>query len=207
LFIKVTGSNLHTITVLRYNEIKQAKKGKIIIFKTITYLASGNAIQRRAFKVINELNIINDMAKYKPVLCGTIPISIDIKGSDLDIVMEVHDFGLFKDDVKFLYGNLNGFVFTEMTVKGTPTITTNFHFGGFEFELFGQPRVVEQQNAYRHMIVEHHLLITNPHIKTEIIRLKEQGIKTEPTFAQVFGLVGDPYDELLIFGRKLGVIN
>jgi hypothetical protein len=121
--------------------------------------------------------------------------------------MEVHDFGIFKQDVKFLYGNLDRFVSFELTIKGTSTIITNFQYGGFEFELFGQPRAVEQQSAYRHMIVENLLLITNPHIKTEIIRLKEQGFKTEPAFAQVFGLVGDPYNELLILGTKMGVIN
>jgi hypothetical protein len=39
-----------------------SKGEKITIFKTITYLESGNDIQCRAFKVINELKILNDMA-------------------------------------------------------------------------------------------------------------------------------------------------
>jgi hypothetical protein len=57
------------------------------------------------------------------------------------------------------------------------------------------------------MIIEHHLLVKIPQVREEIIRLKEKGIKTEPAFAQIFGLVGDPYDELLALGTKLGVIN
>jgi hypothetical protein len=56
------------------------------------------------------------------------------------------------------------------------------------------------------MIIEHHLLLMNPHLRTEIIQLKKLGKKTEPAFAQVFGLLGDPYEELLILGTKMGVI-
>ncbi|CEH31131.1 Uncharacterized protein BN1090_A2_03597 [Aneurinibacillus migulanus] len=180
--------------------------GGNLIFKTITYLKSGNKNQRRAFNVINELGILNDLAKYNPVLCGTIPISIDVEGSDLDIVMEVHDFKMFKYEINSLYGEHDKFTLREMMIGSTPTITTNFEFDGFEFELFGQPRKVEQQNAYRHMIIEHHLLKMHPHIRSEIIRLKKEGIKTEPAFAQVFELEGDPYDELLVLGRKLGAL-
>ncbi|WP_258881256.1 DUF4269 domain-containing protein [Paenibacillus sp. sptzw28] len=99
------------------------------------------------------LNILNDLAEYNPTLCGTNPISIDIQGSDLDIIMEVNNFEPFKDKVKSLYGNLEGFILTELTVRNTPTITSNFRFGGFEFELFAQPNAVEKQNAFMHMII------------------------------------------------------
>jgi len=175
------------------------------MFETISYLLAGNDIQCRAHKAISDLNIMNDLADAHPVLCGTIPLAIDVKGSDLDIVMEIYDFERFKRTVKMLYVSLEGFVLEESLVRAVPTMTCNFRFGGFEFELFGQPQPVERQHAYRHMLIEHHLLETNPHVRAEIIRLKEKGIKTEPAFAQVFGLVGDPYDELLALGDKLGV--
>jgi hypothetical protein len=177
-----------------------------VMFKTITYLESGNEFQRRAFNIINELGILNDLAKYNPVLCGTVPIEINVEGSDLDIVMEVHDFEGFKHVVSSLYGNHNQFVLKEKTIRCIPTLKANFEFGGFEFELFGQPIAIEEQNAYRHMIIEHHLLVRHPHVKDEVIRLKKAGLKTEPAFAHVLGLEGDPYEELLVFGRKLGLI-
>ena len=50
----------------------------------------------------------------------------------------------------------------------------NFKFEGFDFELFAQPKPVRNQNAYRHMIVEHMLLMQHPHIREEIIRLKRK---------------------------------
>ncbi|WP_429663416.1 DUF4269 domain-containing protein [Bacillus gobiensis] len=32
-------------------------------------------------------------------MCGTLPIGIDIEGSDLDIIMEVNDFNRFENRV------------------------------------------------------------------------------------------------------------
>ena len=62
------------------------------MFTSITYLQSGNDKQQKVYDVLNKLNIMEDLALYSPVLCGTIPIRIDTLQSDLDIVMEVHNF-------------------------------------------------------------------------------------------------------------------
>jgi len=43
-------------------------------------------------------------------------------------------------------------------VGGVPTVIAGFEFEGFPFEIFGQPRPVEEQSAYRHMVVEARLL-------------------------------------------------
>lgn len=177
------------------------------MFRSLAYLQSGNEIQRLAYRSIRELNILQDLAKYTPVLCGTIPIAIDVAGSDLDIIMEVHDFGPFREEITRLYGGMDGFAVGELPVRGIPSITSNFCFGGFEFELFAQPVAVEKQNAYRHMVIEHHLLNKHPQARQQIMELKEAGMKTEPAFARVFGLKGDPYDALLVLGAELGIIQ
>jgi hypothetical protein len=177
------------------------------LFKSIEYLKTGNERQRRAYKAINELGIFKEMSRYNPVLCGTIPIEIDIVGSDLDIIMNVNDFKQFYREALHLYGNHIGFQMKEKIIRDTSTIKVNFDYGGFNFELFGQPKAVDVQPAYQHMLVEHHLLMKYPYMKDDIIRLKEQGIKTEPAFAQILQLEGDPYDELLILGRKMGVLK
>ncbi len=167
----------------------------------MAYLQNGNQKQHRAFNVINELGILVDLAKYNPVLCGTIPISIDVEGSDLDIAMEVYDFEVFKQEVNSLYDK---FVIKEKTICSIPTVKVNFEFGGFEFELFGQPQAIELQNAYRHIVIEQQLLTQYPSIRNEILRLKEAGLKTEPAFAQVLGLKGDPYEAILALEKNGG---
>lgn len=63
------------------NYRKVLLQGGILIFKTITYLESGNDVQRRAFKVMNELNILDDMSEYTPILCG---MSIHDTGETMD---------------------------------------------------------------------------------------------------------------------------
>lgn len=178
-------------------------EGETSMFTSITYLQSGNDKQQKVYEVMNKLNIMADLALYSPVLCGTIPIRIDTLHSDLDIVMEVHDYDVFEQEIRSLYGSYEGFKIKKKKIKGTESIKVNFKFEGFEFELFAQPKPVRNQNAYRHMIVEHMLLMQHPHIREEIIRLKEQGLKTEPAFAQVLNIDGDPYKELILLGQEM----
>lgn len=48
------------------------------------------------------------------------------------------------------------------------------------------------------MLIEYNLLKTyGDPFRERIIQLKKQGIKTEPAFAQLLGLKGDPYLALL----------
>ncbi|TDF95891.1 DUF4269 domain-containing protein [Paenibacillus piri] len=175
------------------------------MLKSIAYLQTGNERQRRAYKAIVDLGILNDLARYGPVLCGTIPIGIDVDGSDLDIIMKVEDFAKFTAIATRLYGNHTGFQVKSNIIREMPAIKVNFDFGGFPFELFGQPQPVEAQHAYRHMLVEHRLLMKYPDLKNDVIRLKEQGIKTEPAFARILQLAGDPYDSLLTLGEAIRV--
>ncbi|EPC8417558.1 DUF4269 domain-containing protein [Bacillus wiedmannii] len=173
------------------------------MFTSITYLQSGNEKQQKVYDVLNKLNIMEDLTLYSPVLCGTIPIRIDTLQSDLDIVMEVHNFDVFEQEMRSLYGSYEGFKIKKKKIKTTESIKVNFEFEGFKFELFAQPKPVRNQNAYRHMIVEQMLLIQHPHIREEILRLKENGLKTEPAFAQVLNIDGDPYEGLILLGQEM----
>ncbi|MBL1705198.1 DUF4269 domain-containing protein [Klebsiella pneumoniae] len=47
------------------------------------------------------------------------------------------------------------------------------------------------------------LLMQHPHIREEILRLKENGLKTEPAFAQVLNINGDPYEALILLGQEM----
>lgn len=172
----------------------------------IDYLQLGNEKQIHAYKAISSLGIMENLAEYNPILCGTFPLEIDIVGSDLDIIMEVFDFLPYEKRVETLYGGKENFNIKKLLIREVPVIKANFIFDGFEFELFAQPQSVKEQYAYLHMIIEDSLMKQFPNIRVEVIQLKMQGFKTEPAFCKVLGLEGDPYESLLNYGRSVGII-
>lgn len=176
------------------------------IFDTLDYLQVGNAKQQRAYLALKKLKIDEILHPYKPILCGTIPIGVDIEDSDLDIIMEVYEFENFKQIVTEYFGEMDYFRLKRLMIREVDVMKANFYFNGFEFELFGQPIPVKQQFAYLHMIIEQAILRINPAIKEEILKLKKQGYKTEPAFCQVLGLKGDSYYSLIQYGKEKRLI-
>ena len=167
-------------------------------FKNIEYLKTGNRKQQLAYKEITELNIFSSLLKYKPILTGTIPIEINIPESDLDIICECQNHDKFKEDLTKLFGKQNNFSISTKLHKGITSTIAEFTGKYFIIEIFGQNMPVEKQNAYRHMLIEHQILLKkDSEFRNRVIELKKSGIKTEPAFAQLLGIEGNPYDELL----------
>ncbi|WP_347217938.1 DUF4269 domain-containing protein [Chryseobacterium sp.] len=162
-------------------------------------MKTGNDRQRRAYELLVKHRVFEKLKDYSPILAGTIPIEIDIEGSDLDLIFEV-DLKFEKDflddlmvsrciphDVKVEYPIVNG----------EKCITLNFMLEGFPIEIFGQNKPTTLQNAYLHMIAEHKILQERGEgFKHKIIELKKQGIKTEPAFGILLSLE-NPYEDLL----------
>lgn len=77
----------------------------------------------------------------------------------------------------------------------------------FPAEIFAQNKPSNQQIAYQHMLIEHEVLINrSEEFRKEIIRLKDSGMKTEPAFAQLLNLKGDPFQALLEYGKQQKII-
>ena len=171
----------------------------MIDFRDIAYLRDGNARQRAAYQALDELGVIERLADYGPVLAGTVPLNVDVAGSDLDILCEVHDFARFEADLAAAFGHCEGFRVTAPRRRmGGVSMTASFDHGGFTIEPFGQPLPAERQSAYRHMVIEARLLaLGGAALRRRIVALKRSGVKTEPAFAQCLGLDGDPYLALL----------
>ncbi|WP_396266320.1 DUF4269 domain-containing protein [Halobacillus amylolyticus] len=167
----------------------------------------GSKKQQKAYAAIKELDICNDLSTYNPVLCGTLPIGIDVVGSDLDIVMEVQDLDHFEERLQTLYNNKGNFTLKRATIRGNQVVKANFFFSNFEFELFGQSQPVQKQNAYLHMLIEYKLLKKDPILKEKVINLKMQGYKTEPAFCTLLDIPGDPYEGLIQFGVEEGIVT
>lgn len=168
-------------------------------FTRIDYLKSGNERQKRAYEVLAKHQIFEKLKEYSPILAGTIPIEIDIEGSDLDIIFEV-DLRFeedFLDDLMFSRFIPHDVDVEHCIINGEKCITLNFMLEEFPIEIFAQNKPTIEQNAYLHMIAEYKILQEKGEkFKQKIIELKKEGIKTEPAFGILLGLE-NPYEDLL----------
>lgn len=68
-----------------------------INFDNIEYLQRGNNRQQQAYSTLMSNFILEKLKYFDPILVGTIPINIDIEGSDLDIICCFSDKQEFKN--------------------------------------------------------------------------------------------------------------
>ncbi|WP_345742085.1 DUF4269 domain-containing protein [Cellulophaga baltica] len=167
-------------------------------FRTIEYLKSGNERQKLAFSEIKKHKVLEKLKKYNPILTGTIPIEIDVPESDLDIICECQNHSEFKAYLLDQFSQKKDFKVYSILQNDIESTIAEFKTENFLFEIFGQNIPTERQDAYRHMIIERNILKEKGfEFKQKVKDLKSSGIKTEPAFAKLLGLEGDPYIELL----------
>lgn len=170
----------------------------MIDFTRIDYLKEGNKKQKRAFEILTQYKIFDILKDYSPILAGTIPIEIDIEGSDLDIICEIKDQIEFKNFLNQTFSEFDLNI-EVLKINNEDSIVCNFEIEEFPIEIFGQNKPTTKQNAYLHMIAEHKILQKKgDNFKQKIIDLKKKGIKTEPAFGMILNLE-NPYEDLLKF--------
>jgi len=139
------------------------------------------------------------LAAYGPTLVGTYPLGLALPNSDFDVLCSSIDLTAFESEL-YAWLDEHG---VQPTHRGR--IATNpeasvtaLRWGGVEIEIFCQQRPVLEQNGFRHFVVEGRLLsIGGEPLRERVRAAKARGLKTEPAFAEVLELVGDPYVTLL----------
>lgn len=158
-------------------------------FFDLNYLSRGSLVQQRGFNAIISSGIMSLLKDFSPVVVGTLPLDLFTSKSDIDIICYCTDVGKFKS------------VFHHSVTKkldDIESVIAKFDYDGFEFEVVAQPVPVTKQVAYRHMIIEWKILEEKgPVFKEKVMSLKNAGVKTEPAFAQLLGLEGEPYVAVL----------
>jgi hypothetical protein len=186
-------------------------------WRDLHYLTTGTPTQRAAYAVMMQSELLEHLRDYSPTLVGTIPLNIDIPGSDLDILCEAVNFTSFSTLLRKFYTHLPGFEQKTKILNGAPSHISRFVWElkgtsesasellrntgiaiRFPIEIVAQSIPVTQQRAYRHMLAEARLLERDGEPAQQAIRqLKLSGLKTEPAFAKYFNLQGDPYLAIL----------
>jgi hypothetical protein len=163
-------------------------------FFDLSYLSKGSAVQQAGLRAIIGSGIMNSLKEFSPVVVGTLPLDLFVTGSDIDIICFYLDAEQFQAEFKHSRPEELG---------GVDSIISNFDFDGFQFEVVGQSIPVTEQVAYRHMMAEWKILEERGEsFRREVRALKENGVKTEPAFAQLLGLPGDPYLALLDYSPQ-----
>lgn len=174
----------------------------MIDFTTLDYLQSGNEKQKRVYTILTTNRVLEKLKSFDPILTGTIPISIDIDTSDLDIICCFNNAYDFQTHLVNVFGHEQDFKI--FIPKHPGAVAASFTLDGFVTEIFGQAILTREQAAYRHMLAEHKILTEKGEaFRKQIVELKKQGYKTEPAFGKLLGIEGNAYEYLL----KLYTLN
>lgn len=165
-------------------------------FRDWSFLAHGSKDQRRAFATLSRHQPFDRLEGADSVLVGTFPIDIAIDGSDLDILVAAVPTS-FASVLDAGFGQEAGYTRRLTQTTDGPALVVAFTLDGLPVEIFVQNVPVERQMGWRHMLVEARLLLLDPSLHPAIRALKQAGVKTEPAFARLLGLPGDPYQSLL----------
>jgi len=148
-------------------------------------------------QVIEDLGILTRLVEFTPIAIGTPPLGLATKDSDIDIACTSPDFVRFTSVVRPAFERMEAFTIRQVDHLAAPAVVASFKAMGWEIELFCQKLATDCQWGVRHFRVEARLLGMGPHLKETVMRLKREGLKTEPAFAKVLSLPGDPYVALL----------
>lgn len=167
-------------------------------WRDLAALIAGTPRQRDAAKLLADAAILDKLAPWDAVLCGTIPIDCDIASSDLDVICHAPDAATFAAALETFFAGEDGYHLKNKDLIGIPSVICRFTRAGWPVEIVGQPLPVRAQRAWRHMLAEALLLAGAPAGANDRIRaLRAEGLSTEEAFGRHFGLPGDPYEALL----------
>lgn len=154
------------------------------------------------FSALKNSELLKILKPFNPLVAGTFPLNVHTPGSDVDILIS-GDMKQAKRMIQERFGDLSGYKCDELMVQGEATVLFSFPYQGVEFEIFGQKTPSIRQRGYLHFLIEERLLkIGGLPFLEKIKKARTTGLKTEPAFAKVLGLPGDPYDALVMLQKK-----
>lgn len=162
---------------------------------------------KNIFNALKDSQILQHFHDHAPLIAGTFPLGLNIKNSDLDVLMQSHDLNRTLEKIKSIYGKELSFSWKIIQVDAIDTLLVHFQWQDIPFELFIQNIHPVEQKAYLHFLCEEKILkIFGQDFKSKVLDLRAKGLKTEPSFAQALNLTGDPYLQLLNL-QKLGTLQ
>ncbi|WP_454630923.1 DUF4269 domain-containing protein [Bradyrhizobium cenepequi] len=146
---------------------------------------------------ISSSGMLEVLGAFDPRVVGTLPLGLSVPGSDIDVICHALDPTAFAQAIWKQYQSCDGFLLYQW-LSSTRPVVARFEWGGWPFEVFGDPRPVKQPHGWLHFEIEKRLLdLDDGRLRKAVLLQRSLGIKTEPAFAAVLGIAGDPYRGLL----------
>jgi predicted metalloenzyme YecM len=161
-----------------------------------------------AAESLEELQFYSKFSGMDPTIVGTIPLGIHTEQSDIDILFKGGPKWAESLELVEYLSREEGFeTFVVEKELGSARVI-RFIKNAIPFELFIQDRSPFKQRGFQHFQIEERLLKwKGENFRRLVCELRAEGLKTEPAFAKVLGLPGNPYTELLkltnLSGREL----
>lgn len=152
--------------------------------------------------VIENLALLSRLQEFHPMVIGTPPLGLETETSDLDIACYAKDLDQFMQLAASEFGDYPSLNIRCGNIHPDLTVCVEFQSCDWTIELFCQSVPIHQQWGVRHYWMEHRLLNLEPQLRPIIQHLKRVGYKTEPAFALMLGLEGDPYRAMLALGMR-----
>jgi len=154
-------------------------------------------------EAFQNLELFSRLKKYQPLIAGSFPLGLQNNDSDVDILLQAQDLKKLEAELRQYYGNMLNYLAQFELVDGLPTLVVNFQYQNRGFEFFAQDCEPVRQRAYLHFLIEERLLKWGgATFKRRVLEKRQQGLKTEPAFAEVLAISTDPYQALLELQKK-----
>ncbi len=148
-------------------------------------------------EVLDRLDLIATLSPFDPHVAGTPPLGLDLLSSDIDVLCHAVDGSAFTDCL-WSHGSTRSDFRIHQWIGDERAIVASFRAFGWKVEIFGSAQPVAHQLGWRHFEIERRLLEAGGvRLRDRVMARRHEGMKTEPAFAAVLGLPGDPYEALL----------
>ncbi len=146
-------------------------------------------------------HLLKVLEKWDPLLSGSLPLKVDIPGSDLDILLSADHIDSASQQISYQLitnGITDHLEWHEFNSRQGPALVATIKSTPIPIELFLSTQPTRQQHGHRHLITEYQLLVEHGEpLRQKVITLKMAGLSTEEAFAAALGITGDPYAALV----------
>ena len=102
----------------------------------IGYLKQGSRSQQQAWAILSELKVFHLLREYSPTLAGTVPLDLDLPGSDLDILCCTKNLDKFEEEVVQQFGKQAQFTISQKSIRGRLSVVARFDTESWPIEIF-----------------------------------------------------------------------